>query len=156
MGVLTTRLVMVGVSRTGVAARVVAAPPASGKLAATAVMVRLTLGTTSLLTDVCVVLPVAREAVVCGRAVVRGLAAPLLLTAAWARVNMVAGGRCASRTENFLLVTWCVSLTNMGRWRHGKRYTELLPLLRWLIHCLAPARELAPICRHLCGLHSHA
>lgn len=133
---LTTKLVMVGVSRTGVEALVVmmvpTPSPLSGKLVVTAVMVRLTLGTTTtlLLADVCILLLLMTEAVVwCGRGDdVRDLTALLLLVVllllltvvAWVRVNMVGRG-CffASRSENFLLVTWAESLTNMGRWwRH--------------------------------------
>lgn len=126
VSVLTTKLVMVGVSRAG-AVMVVMHPSLSGILAATAVMVRLTLGTVSLLLLLLSVVrvsppPDATEAVVkdCDDEVTL-FAVALLLAAAWERVNMVGCGSSVSRCKNFLRVTWSDSLTNMGRWRHFKR-----------------------------------
>lgn len=112
--VLTTILVIVGVSNAGTALK------ESGKLVATAVMVRLTLGTTSLLAaDVFVVaaLSTGFVVVVGGRAAVvvaEGFDAAVVVAAACARVNMVDSGCLDSRRENFLLVTCSDSLTNMG------------------------------------------
>lgn len=89
----------------------------SGKLVATAVMVRLTLGTTSLLADVFVVaaLTTGLEVVGGSAAVVpEGLDAAVEVAVACARVNMVDSGCLDSRPENFLLVTCSDSLTNIG------------------------------------------
>lgn len=131
---LSTKLVIVGVSSTGVSPLLLHTSPLSDKLV-TAVIVKLKLGTTSLVTDVCVVLPLLTEAVVCGTDVARGLmvAAEVVVTVACARVNMLglaAAAGLASRTQNFLLVTWGAWLTNMGWWRHSETLDRLLPLLR--------------------------
>lgn len=104
---------IVGVSNAGTVLK------ESGKLVATAVMVRLTLGTTSLLAaDVFVVAALTTGFVVVGgRAAVvvaEGFVAAVVVAAACARVNMVDSGCLDSRRENFLLVTCSDSLTNMG------------------------------------------
>lgn len=123
---LTTKLVMVGVSSAGV--EMVVMPPSLLSGILTAVIVRLTLEAASLVLFVVLWVvtvpppPDTTEAVVKGSGdEVTVLAVEALLAAAWERVNMTGDGGFVSRCENFLRVTWSESLTNIGRWRHFKR-----------------------------------
>ena len=118
---------MVGVSSAG-ALMVLRHPSLSGKLVATAVMVRLTLGTASLLLLLLLSVVKVPPPLDTTEAVVKDCEdevtlfdVGLVVAAAWERVNMFGGGSFVSRCKNFLPVTWSDSLTNMGRWRHFKR-----------------------------------